>query len=308
MQTSPKGITALEDEEGVVLKAYRCPAGVLTIGVGITNAAGVIKITPGMVITRAQATNLLQMALRRNYEPRVLYAMTGLGDMAKPPKQHEFDAGVSFDFNTGAIKKASWLKLWLLHAPAAEIRAALGKWNKGGGKVLPGLVSRRAREANMLLSAVYPKRAVRAAPTEACAAWGLSLSSMEKANARAALRRLGYQVGDKIDGIKTSAVKAFQKDHDLTVDGIIGRATLSTLQRRIDGAAKAVPAVVAPAAAAAGTANGTSDVVSLPPSADWIVLAIALAFAAWTAWRYRDVIAAKINPVLPRVAAFLRSI
>ena len=139
MQTSSKGIAFIESHEGVVLKSYRCPAGRWTIGTGITTASGVAKVTAGMTITRQQASELLHKALRRNYEPRVARAMPGA-------KQNEFDGGTSFDFNTGAIHKAGWVKLWRTKAAASKIRAALGQWKKGGGRVLPGLVRRRAEE------------------------------------------------------------------------------------------------------------------------------------------------------------------
>jgi lysozyme len=303
MKTSAQGRATLEHEEGVVLKAYLCPAGIWTIGAGLTAASGVVKPRAGMVITHEEASRLLALALERNYEPAVARAMAGA-------RQHEFDAGVSFHFNTGAIRRASWVKLWLAKAAPAAIRGSLLKWNKGGGKVLPGLTKRRDREADMLLKGIYPVAAPAQSDRERLryATWALTLDAAEKGEVRVALRRLGYHPGDTwVDQIDRQAVERFQRDHGLTVDGIIGRATLSTLQRRIDAARKAGPAVATPALAAAGTSTDAYDAVGLAPGADWLILGLTLAFALWTAWRYRDVVAALIHRPLPRLAAFLRS-
>lgn len=306
MKTSAQGLATLEHEEGVVLKAYRCPAGVWTIGAGLTAASGVVKPRAGMTISREEASRLLALALERNYEPATARAMPGA-------RQHEFDAGVGFHFNTGAIGRATWVKLWRAKAAPAAIRGSLMKWNKGGGKVLPGLTKRRDREADMLLHGRYPALARATAlhnPEEtrsAVASWAIWLEPREKAEVREALRRLGYPVGNWIDQIARAAVEQFQRDHGLTVDGIIGRATLSTLQRRLDAARAAAPAVATPALAAAGTATGAYDAVSLPPQGDWIVLGLTLLFTLWMAWRYRDAVAAWVQRPWPRVAAFLRS-
>ncbi len=303
MQTSANGIAELEAEEGVVLRAYLCPAGKWTIGAGLTAASGVVKPKPGMVITRAEATNLLQRALRQSYEPAVAAAMPAA-------KQHQFDAGVSFHFNTGAIRRASWVTLWRKKAGRDPIKAKLLLWTKGGGKVLPGLVKRREREAAMLLDRVY-SHAVQHQVTEPTAngraVWALSLTLEERKAAAAALKSLGYDIGLTLASPYASVIRQFQRDHGLTVDGIVGRATLSTLQRRIDAKAKAVPAVGVPAVAASGSATGAWDAVSGIAVPDSLVIAGAVLFGLWTAYRYRDVIAAKVQTRVPGVARFLRS-
>lgn len=302
MQISAQGVATLEHHEGVVLKAYRDVVGVWTIGAGLTAASGVVKPKAGMRITRAQSTNLLQLALRKNYEPSVAAQMPSA-------KQHEFDAGVSFHFNTGAIAKATWVKRWRAKAAASVIRAGMLAWNKGGGKVLPGLTRRRDDEARMLLDGVYPiavsKPASTAKGISGKARWALDMTITERARVAAELHRLGYPSTG--DGVSADAVRAFQQHHGLTADGIIGRATLSTLQRRIDAAAKAKPAVAAPVVAAALPAGGAAEAVALPPGTDWIILALAAAYALWVAFHYRDAIAAQIVKPLPRVAALLRS-
>ena len=73
-----------------------------------------------------------------------------LGDC--PTSQHQFDALVSFHYNTGAIARATLTKLHKAgdHAGAA---AEFGKWVNAGGRRLAGLVRRREAEA-----ALYHRR------------------------------------------------------------------------------------------------------------------------------------------------------
>lgn len=312
MQTSAQGLAALEAEEGVVLRAYRCPAGVWTIGAGLTAGSGVVAPKAGMIITKEQATNLLQRALREKYEPTVEVAMARVnGSTVTRPKQHEFDAGVSFHFNTGAIRKASWVTKWRAGAARHDISGALKLWNKGGGKVLPGLVSRRERESLMLLDGVYPRHTSAAAPVPGpvYARWALVLTTPEVAQVRLGLRKLGYDPGPAIDQVLAEAARKFQLDHALTVDGILGRATLSTLQRRLDApAAAAKPALAAPLVAAAPTDLGNAVLDALGvPGAGLIAAGLVGVWGLSTAWRYRDVVAAKIARPAPRLATLLRS-
>ena len=92
MQTSQRGIAFLERHEGVVLRAYRCPAGHWTIGAGLTAASGVVTPKPGMVITRKEATRLLAVAdtsashqaVRLLHSARTLIRVRGTGLAAGP--------------------------------------------------------------------------------------------------------------------------------------------------------------------------------------------------------------------------------
>lgn len=319
MQTSARGVAALEAEEGVVLKAYLCPANRWTIGPGLTAASGVVRPKAGMVITKAEATNLLQRALREKYEPSVEMAMSvPVGSKVSRPKQHEFDAGVSFHWNTGAIRKASWVKIWInlgkRRGPDADdVRQSLMQWTKGGGKVLPGLVARRQREAAMLLDGIYPHSTATppavSGPVHALARWSLPLTASERSQAFTAFKKLGYSLGKDPAFPSADGIRKFQADHDLTVDGIIGRATLSTLQRRIDApkaAAKPAAAAVLPAATATDVGSTYADALGAS-GADWIAIGLIGFWGLATAWRYRDVIAAKIARPAPRLATFLRS-
>jgi lysozyme len=303
MHTSAAGIAQLEHDEGVVLRAYRDIVGVWTIGAGLTAASGVVVPKFGMVITRDEATRLLKQALEKNYEPAVEKVMS------EQPQQHEFDAGLLFHFNTGAIARASWVKAWQTGQPAAAIRNAMMLWNKAGGRVVRGLQLRRQREADLLLESryFYSLAAATRLPPEpptanAMAVWAGNIDPATREAAILTLIALGY---DHRDGYITAAgARQFQRDHALTVDGIIGRATVTTIQRRADAARKAV--LAAPASVAA------SGIVALPTEVDWawvdaLIGAALLVWVLWQAWQYRDAIAAKIQNHLPRMAAYLRS-
>ncbi|WP_157019622.1 glycoside hydrolase family protein [Mesorhizobium xinjiangense] len=317
MQTSPKGIAFLEAHEGVVLKAYRCPAGIWTIGVGLTAASGVVVPKAGMTITRAEASELLAKALRRNYEPRVAAEMPRA-------KQHEFDGGVSFHFNTGAIGRASWVKAWIA-GDWKKVQSGLNAWVKGGGKVLPGLQRRRREEFDVIRHDRWPANLKIASnpqkPNVAHAGIVISLSADEIEAISAGLAKLGYDPGPKAGVVRLDAVTGFQRDHDLTVDGLIGRATLSTLQRELDARSKTKGAVAG--GLGGGALTGAGEVVApdhVPVSdltdfaadaiASWagpIVLALVAAYGIWMAFHYRDVVAARIQSLAPGLARWLRS-
>lgn len=299
MRTSPKGIAFLERHEGVVLKAYRDPVGIWTIGAGLTKASGVVVPKAGMQITQKEASRLLALALGRSYEPAVAREM---------PKalQHEFDGGVSFHWNTGAIKRASWVKAWRA-LDWVRVQSGLRAWRKGGGKVLPGLVRRREEEFKLIRYADYGTPA--GSPATGLARIVVSLSASELAAMRKGFAKLGYEPGSDTRGVLKDVVKDFQHDHDLTEDGIIGRATLSTLQRRLDAVKQAAAGATGAGAAGAAGALTESHLPDLPAAdwAIWIALALCLAWLVKTGWDYRDVIAAKVQGRMPATARFLRS-
>jgi len=305
MKTSEKGIEALEFEEGDVLRAYRDVVGKWTIGMGLTAASGVITPKAGMTITKQQSRDLTRQALNLNYEPTVNDAMPNAD-------QHEFDAGVSFHWNSGAIQRASWVRLWLARAPRAEISAKFRLWTKGGGKVITGLVKRRERELKILFDGVYPVATEPKSAPLSIARWVVPLSGDEKAKILADFMSLGYLVGGDISKPHAFEVRRFQEDHGLTVDGKIGRATLSTLQRMIDARAKAKSTAAVTATSslpAAPTAYNADEIAASGIDPLWLFLPLALValWALWRAWHYRDAIAARIAKRLPSLAKFLRS-
>lgn len=143
MNISAAGINLIKEYEGVRLKSYKCPAGVWTVGVGHTSAAGAPEVKPGMTITETEALKILRNDLKK-FE-------ASIDSMVRVPlKQNQYDALCSFIFNVGAgaFQKSTLLRK-LNAGDYAAVPQELMKWTKAGGKELPGLVRRRRAEAAM---------------------------------------------------------------------------------------------------------------------------------------------------------------
>jgi len=306
MQTSEKGIKFLERHEGVVLKAYRDPVGVWTIGAGLTKSSGVVAPKAGMVISKIEASNLLQQALKRNYEPAVNKAMAASKGAAK---QNEFDGAVSFHWNTGAIGKASWVKSWRARDWPGVHRGLLN-WIRGGGKIMPGLKRRREEEYSLIKGGFYSSQLKRKTAS-GLATFAVPYAPSEIAALKAAFRKLGYDPGTDKRGLPRPAVIKYQSDHALTRDGVIGRATLSSVRRMIDAKKKIKAPAAIGAVAATDTQTGVvRDQLSGMAMADWIVwigLALAACWLIWLAVTYRDAVAVKLQSRFPKLASILRS-
>jgi lysozyme len=91
---SPEGIALLKRFEGCRLRAYKDIVGVWTIGYGLTNAAKIIRIEPGLEITQARADQLFLQALVP-YEAAVDKSLIRLAT------QNQFDAMGSLCYNIG---------------------------------------------------------------------------------------------------------------------------------------------------------------------------------------------------------------
>lgn len=135
MKISSKGLNIIKKFEGCRLTAYRCSAGVLTIGYGHTGS----DVKSGMKITGAEATALLKKDVER-FERHV----EGYMDVYNF-NQNQFDALVSFAFNIGNIDQLTANG----KRSIKEISAKITAYNKAGGAVLEGLVKRRAEEKKL---------------------------------------------------------------------------------------------------------------------------------------------------------------
>lgn len=147
MHLSDEGMRLIKSFEGYHKRlqngdcaAYLCPANVPTIGYGCTEG---VKI--GMVWTAEKAEKEFRRELAK-FEDGVTRLVT------TEINQNQFDALVSFAYNVGVggFQDSSVLKR-VNKGDFAKVPAALGLWNKGGGKVLPGLVSRRQREGALFM-------------------------------------------------------------------------------------------------------------------------------------------------------------
>lgn len=139
MQTSSTGLQLIEFFEGLRTKAYKCPAGVWTIGVGHTSG-----VKQGDICTKEQAREWLRSD--------VAHAERCVNDAVRGARlnQSQFDALVSFVFNLGcgAFLRSTMLKL-LNAGKVSDVGPQFNRWTRAGNRVLPGLVKRRAAERSL---------------------------------------------------------------------------------------------------------------------------------------------------------------
>lgn len=141
MRTGQKGINLIKSFESLRLEAYKCPAGVWTIGYGHTSG-----VSKGDKIDAQKAEQLLAEDLRE-YEQAVNRACNNLN-------QNQFDALVSFVYNIGEpkFKTSTLLKCIRANPMNVNIAYEFSRWNKAGGNVLPGLIRRRKAESDLYFS------------------------------------------------------------------------------------------------------------------------------------------------------------
>ena len=145
MKLTAEGLALIKEFEGFRARAYKCPAGIWTIGYGHTSNAGPLAVHEGLVVSHGEAEAIL-----------VRDAAAFAAGVAKELKVelggHQFSALVSFAYNVGLGNFRSSSVLRAVNAgDAAAVPRRLQLWIKAGGKVLPGLVRRRAAEAEMFI-------------------------------------------------------------------------------------------------------------------------------------------------------------
>ncbi|MBD5444999.1 MAG: lysozyme [Lachnospiraceae bacterium] len=142
MSISDKGVELIAKYEGCRLEAYKCPAGIWTIGYGHT--AGV---QPGQTLPSKEAAKALLKEDLKKYGGHVNSCVKN-GHISFPLNQNQFDALTSFCYNCGS----GTLQKLVSGRDAATVAEKLLLYNKGGGKVLPGLVKRREEERALFIS------------------------------------------------------------------------------------------------------------------------------------------------------------
>lgn len=142
-KTSDEGLALIRRFEGLRLVAYRCSAGVPTIGYGHTKG-----VHMGMKCTADEALDWLAGDV-----------MGAEGDVRRlvtvPLAQQQFDALVSFAYNLGG--KNLGVSTLLKHLNAGRYKDACGQfklWNRAGGKPVEGLTRRRAAEADLFAKGI----------------------------------------------------------------------------------------------------------------------------------------------------------
>lgn len=141
MGISTKGLNLIKQFEGLRLTAYRCSAGVLTIGYGHTGS----DVKEGLTITQAQAETLLKSDVKK-FEIGVSALTAGI-----PLTQNQYDALVSFAYNVGlsAFESSTLLKKLRANPKDKTIADEFAKWNKAKGVVVAGLTNRRTQELQL---------------------------------------------------------------------------------------------------------------------------------------------------------------
>lgn len=204
------GLALIKQYEGCRLAAYRCAAGVWTIGYGHT--AGVHS---GMTITQAQADAYLQQDIAKfeGYVNNPAYV-----PITEQLNQNQFDALTSFAFNLGAGNLRKLCK----GRTAAQIARAMPSYNKAAGKVLAGLTRRRKAEQALFNKAV----SCTGTTTTSTNTEDYNMKTIKKGSKGNAVKVWQIIIGVTPDGKfgsgTESTTRDWQESHGLTVDGTVG--------------------------------------------------------------------------------------
>ena len=204
------GLALIKQYEGCRLAAYRCAAGVWTIGYGHT--AGVHS---GMTITQARADAYLQQDIAKfeGYVNNPAYV-----PITANLNQNQFDALVSFAFNLGAGNLRKLCK----GRTAAQIARAMPSYNKAAGKVLAGLTRRRKAEQALFNKAV----SCTGTTTTSTNTEDYNMKTIKKGSKGNAVKVWQIIIGVTPDGKfgsgTESTTRDWQESHGLTVDGTVG--------------------------------------------------------------------------------------
>lgn len=142
VRTSQKGLELIGNAESCRRAPYMCPANVLTDGIGNTHG-----VKRGVVKTDQQ--------IAADWEKNILEAEKCVNRYANGTtlKQGPFDAAVSVTFNLGCPAMQKSTMFWMFRqGRITDGCNQFPRWVHAGGKVLPGLVTRRAAEKSLCLT------------------------------------------------------------------------------------------------------------------------------------------------------------
>ena len=147
MKTNAAAISIIKVFESFSPVPYQCPAGVWTIGYGATrcpDGQAVTQDTPE--IDEEEAVRWMQHELCQTEYDVARLIKSALTD-------NQFGALVSFTYNLGSGNlAASTMRQKLNRGDYEGAAAEFPKWRRAGGKILRGLVRRRAAERNLFES------------------------------------------------------------------------------------------------------------------------------------------------------------
>lgn len=146
MQLSNNGYNFITKMEGIRNDAYQDSIGIWTCGIGFTTVNGV-KVEKGLYMTNEEIQTEF-------FKQITLYTNCINNSVTSTLSENNYDSLVSFCFNVGCgnFKSSTLLKKININPNDITIKDEFLKWNKAGGKVIPGLTNRRLQEANLYFS------------------------------------------------------------------------------------------------------------------------------------------------------------
>lgn len=139
MKITVKCMQEIIDHEAIICEAYKDSVGVWTWGVGVTTRSGHAveryKDNPQPV---SKVITIFEWLLREKYAPDVIAAFKG-----RDLTEAQFTAALSFHYNTGAIRKASWVKSWMA-GNVAQARLEIMNYRKP-----TEIIPRRTKERDL---------------------------------------------------------------------------------------------------------------------------------------------------------------
>ena len=178
MKVSNEGIYFLACHEGVVPGPYLDSVGVWTYGVGHAETSGLDPnprtMPRGMPADMDAELRKVFALFAKDVE---IYAAAVRRAVKVPMAQHEFDAAVSFHFNTGAIGKATWVKKWN-SGDKKEARRQMMNWKKPAS-----IIPRRQAERDLWADGNYGAKKVNVwgVSDAGKVQWGRPVQSLTKA-------------------------------------------------------------------------------------------------------------------------------
>lgn len=142
---TPRVAMEIIAHEGIVREAYRDSTGTWTWSVGLTSASGhKVERYIGNPQSLRRCLEVFVWALER-YADDVRAVFAGEEMM-----EEEFAAALSFHWNTGAIRRATWVKRWKAGATSAALRESFMQWDKPAA-----IIPRREAECDLLLKGIW---------------------------------------------------------------------------------------------------------------------------------------------------------
>lgn len=140
-----KNITELMHHESIIQEMYKDSVGVETWSAGLTAASGInVRQYKDNPATMQVCIDAVVDRLKKVYVPRVLKAFSG-----KNLTEAQFAAAMSFDYNTGAITRADWVKHWMNgHVDVAF--DSIMNWRSP-----PEIVERREAERDLFFKGIW---------------------------------------------------------------------------------------------------------------------------------------------------------